>query len=134
MAMDVLYARPAYGPVRARWGQDAGVLAAFLMSGLLHELLYFSMTLRRPRGEMLRFFLLHAAFQVAERRARKAGLWLPPKAVAYLLVTGFMLITISEMFFGPFVRAGTEARMREEASAMLELVCSVARHVIRTTS
>jgi hypothetical protein len=104
------------------------------MSGLLHVLLYFYMTLRRPRGEMLHFFLLHAAFQVTERRTRKAGLWRPPKAVAYLLVSGFMLVTISEMFFGPFIKAGTEAHMREEASAMLELVCSVARHLIRPTS
>ncbi|KAK3161432.1 hypothetical protein QOZ80_1BG0077020 [Eleusine coracana subsp. coracana] len=131
MAVDVLRAS-AYEPVRARCGRDAGVLAAFLMSGLLHELLYFYMTLRRPTGEMLRFFVFHGVFQIAERRAREAGLWRPPRVVAYLLVSGFMLVTISEMFFGPFVRAGTEARLQEEASAMLDLVWSVvARCIIR---
>ncbi|KAK3164937.1 hypothetical protein QOZ80_1AG0026760 [Eleusine coracana subsp. coracana] len=130
MAVDVLRAS-AYEPVRARWGRDAGVLAAFLMSGLLHELLYFYMTLRRPTGEMLRFFVFHGVFQIVERRAREAGLWRPPRLVAYLLVSGFMLVTISEMFFGPFVRAGTEARLQEEASAMLDLVWSVARCMIR---
>ncbi|TVU35764.1 hypothetical protein EJB05_17667, partial [Eragrostis curvula] len=129
MAVDVLRAS-AYDPVRARWGRDAGVLAAFLMSGGLHELLYFYMTLRWPNGEMLRFFILHAVFQIAERRAREAGLWRPPKLVAYLLISSFMVVTISDMFFGPFVRAGTEARMREEASAMVELVWSVAKYLL----
>lgn len=129
MAVDVLRAS-AYEPVRARWGRDAGVIAAFLMSGLLHELLYLYMTLRWPNGEMLRFFLLHGFFQIAERRAREAGLWRPPKLAAYLLVTGFVLVTVSEMFFKPFVRAGTEARLKEEASAMLELVMGVARRYL----
>ncbi|XP_062179884.1 probable long-chain-alcohol O-fatty-acyltransferase 5 [Phragmites australis] len=130
MAVDLLRAS-AYEPVRARWGRDAGVLAAFLMSGLLHELLYWYMTLQWPNGEMLRFFILHGVFQIAERWARAAGLWRPPKAAAYLLVSGFMVVTISEMFFGPFVRAGTDVRLTEEASAMMELVWSTVKHLLR---
>jgi hypothetical protein len=121
MAVDLLRAS-AYEPVRARWGRDAGVLAAFLMSGLLHELLYWYMTLQRPTGEMLLFFMSHAAFQIAERWARASGLWRPPKSAAYLLVTVFIVVTISEMFFGPFVRAGTDVRMTEETKAMVSMV------------
>ncbi|CAL4975000.1 unnamed protein product [Urochloa decumbens] len=132
MAVDLLRAS-AYEPVRARWGRDAGVVAAFLMSGILHELLYWYMTLRRPTGEMLLFFLSQAAFQIAERWARAAGLWRPPKPVAYLLVTAFMVVTISEMFFGPFVRAGTDVRLTEETRALVAMVWTAAKRLIRTS-
>ncbi|CAD6230610.1 unnamed protein product [Miscanthus lutarioriparius] len=130
MAVDLLR-ESAYEPVRARWGRDVGVLAAFLMSGLLHELLYWYLTLQQPRGEMLLFFMFHAAFQIAERWARAAGLWRPPKAVAYLLVTAFMVVTISEMFFGPFVRAGTDVRLKEETVAMVELIWGARKYLLR---
>ncbi|KAL6842669.1 hypothetical protein ACP4OV_027513 [Aristida adscensionis] len=130
MAVDLLRAS-AYEPVRARWGRDAGVLAAFLMSGVLHELLYWYLTLQRPTGEMLRFFVFHAVLQIAERWARAAGLRRPPRAAAYVLVTGFMVVTVSEMFFGPFVRAGVDVRMTQEARAMLGLLWRGANHLLR---
>ncbi|KAG0538704.1 hypothetical protein BDA96_03G259500 [Sorghum bicolor] len=130
MAVDLLR-ESAYEPVRARWGRDAGVLAAFLMSGLLHELLYWYLTLQQPRGEMLLFFMFHAAFQIAERWARAAGLWRPPRAVAYLVVTAFMVVTVSEMFFGPFVRAGTDVRLKEETMAVVELIWGARKYLLR---
>ncbi|KAB8082713.1 hypothetical protein EE612_004697 [Oryza sativa] len=130
MAVDLLRAS-AYEPVRARWGRDAGVLAAFLMSGLLHELLYLYLTLRRPRGEMVLFFMLHGVSQIAERWARAAGLWRPSKVAAYLLVSAFMVVTISELFFGPFMRAGADVRLMEEAAAMLQLIMGVSRRLLR---
>lgn len=129
MAVDLLRAS-AYGPVRARWGRDAGVLAAFLMSGVLHECLYWYMTLQRPTGEMLLFFALHAVSHIAERWVRMAGLWRLPKAVAYLLGTAFMVVTISELFFGPFVRAGIDVRMMQEAAAAVESLRAVAKQLI----
>jgi hypothetical protein len=128
MAVDLLR-ESVYAPVRARWGRDVGVLAAFLMSGLLHEFLYWYLTLQQPRGEMLLFFVFHAAFQIAERRARAAGLWRPPRAAAYLLVTAFMVVTISEMFFAPFVRAGTDVRLTEETTAMVELIWGTRKYL-----
>ncbi|KAJ1284555.1 hypothetical protein BS78_03G213400 [Paspalum vaginatum] len=130
MAVDLLRAS-AYEPVRARWGRDAGVLAAFLMSGLLHELLYWYLTLQRPTGEMLLFFMFHAAVQIAERWARAAGLWRPPRPAAYLLGTTFMVVTISEMFFGPFVRAGADLRLTEETTAMVQMVWGAGKHLLR---
>ncbi|KAF0920044.1 hypothetical protein E2562_032739 [Oryza meyeriana var. granulata] len=130
MAVDLLRAS-AYEPVRARWGRDAGVLAAFLMSGLLHELLYWYLTLRRPGGEMLLFFMLHGVSQIAERWARAAGLWRPPKVAAYLLVSAFMVVTISELFFGPFMRAGADVRLIEESGAMLLLIRAVSKRLLR---
>ncbi|KAL5221093.1 hypothetical protein ABZP36_025806 [Zizania latifolia] len=130
MAVDLLRTS-AYEPVRARWGRQAGVLAAFLMSGLLHELLYWYLTQQRPKGEMVLFFMLHGVSQIAERWARAAGLWRPPKVAAYLLVSAFMVITISELFFGPFMRAGADVRLMEESAAMLELIRGVSKHLLR---
>lgn len=43
-----------------------GVLAAFLVSGLMHEAMVFYLRLQWPTGEMLAFFLIHGACRVAE--------------------------------------------------------------------
>nr|ACG37855.1 hypothetical protein [Zea mays] len=75
------------------------------------------------------FFMFHAAFQIAERRARAAGIWRPPRPAAYLLVTAFMVVTISEMFFAPFVRAGTDVRLTEETTAMVELIWGTRKYL-----
>ena len=49
----------------------------------------------------------------------------------YLLVTAFMVVTISEMFFGPFVGAGTDVRLKEETMAMVELIWGARKYLLR---
>ncbi|XP_038972546.1 probable long-chain-alcohol O-fatty-acyltransferase 5, partial [Phoenix dactylifera] len=66
--------RPSvYDPVQARWGLDAGILATFFVSGLMHELMFYYLTLALPTGEVTAFFVLHGLLTVVERKARKAG-------------------------------------------------------------
>ncbi|KAM0878618.1 hypothetical protein ACQ4PT_034751 [Festuca glaucescens] len=67
--------RPSvYRPVRARLGAPAGVLATFLVSGLMHVLMFYYITLEAGTGEVTAFFLLHGACVVADRWcARQRG-------------------------------------------------------------
>uniref|UniRef100_A0A0D9XRQ0 Wax synthase domain-containing protein n=1 Tax=Leersia perrieri TaxID=77586 RepID=A0A0D9XRQ0_9ORYZ len=77
--------RPSvYGPVRAVAGREAAVLAAFLVSGLMHEAMVYYMLLRPPTGEMAAFFLLHGGLCLAEEwcACRWRWWWRPPRPVA----------------------------------------------------
>jgi hypothetical protein len=56
-----------FRPVARRWGGAAGILAAFLFSGLLHELLL-SVPAGAGYGLPTGYFLLHGLLVLAERR------------------------------------------------------------------
>jgi hypothetical protein len=53
-------------PVQARLGAPMGVLAAFVVSGVMHEAMFSYITLLPPTGEAAAFFTLHGACAVAE--------------------------------------------------------------------
>jgi hypothetical protein len=55
-----------FRPVRARLGTPVGVLAAFVVSGVMHEAMFSYVTLLPPTGEATAFFTLHGACAVAE--------------------------------------------------------------------
>uniref|UniRef100_A0ACD5YAK8 Uncharacterized protein n=1 Tax=Avena sativa TaxID=4498 RepID=A0ACD5YAK8_AVESA len=115
--------RPSvYDPVRARAGNPAGVLATFLVSGLMHEGLVYYLSLRRPSGGMTAFFLLHGVCCVAEawcaRRWAARGWPSPPRAVATLLVVLFVAATSFWLFFPPLCKDGVEEKLLEEWAAV----------------
>ncbi|CAD6264102.1 unnamed protein product [Miscanthus lutarioriparius] len=115
--------RPSvYDPVRARTGRAAGVMAAFLVSGLMHEVLVYYITLRSPTGEMTAFFLLHGASCVAEewcvRRSVSTGWPTAPRPVATVLVGVFVAGTAFWLFFPPICRDGGEEALLDEWAAV----------------
>lgn len=115
--------RPSvYDPVRARWGLDAGVLATFLVSGLMHELMFYYLTLALPTGEVAAFFVLQGLFTVAERKARKAGWWRPHPIVAAPLALGLIVGTGYWLFFPPLMRDGVGAMGLAECSSVMRFL------------
>ena len=56
-----------YRPVAARWGRGWGVLATFVFSGILHDLLI-SVPVGAGYGLPTLYFVLHGALVAAERR------------------------------------------------------------------
>ena len=89
-----------YDPVRARLGAAAGVLATFLVSGLMHEVVVYYLTFRAPTGRVMAFFALHGASVCAERWcARRCAGARPPRVVATALVVGFVAGTAFWLFF-----------------------------------
>ncbi|CAL4969508.1 unnamed protein product [Urochloa decumbens] len=131
MASAVL--RPAvYAPVRARLGAAAGVLATFLVSGLMHELIACYITFRRPTGRLAAFFLLHGAAVCAERwcarRWRSAG---APRVVATPLVVAFVLGTALWLFFPPLFGDGMDDRFIAEFDALMASLVGAGGRVLR---
>ncbi|KAL6660343.1 hypothetical protein ACP70R_001889 [Stipagrostis hirtigluma subsp. patula] len=132
--------RPSvYGPVRARAGKAAGVLATFLVSGLMHEAMVCYISLRPPTGEMAAFFLLHGACCVAEEwcaRRRTARGWAPPpppppRPVATLLVLLFLSGTSFWLFFPPICRDGGEEVILEEWAAVAAFFAGAGQKLLR---
>ncbi|KAL6851500.1 hypothetical protein ACP4OV_020433 [Aristida adscensionis] len=123
--------RPAvYHPVRARAGRAAGVMAAFLVSGVMHEAMVCYVALRPPTGEMAAFFLLHGASCVAEEWCARR--WAaPPRAVATPLVVAFVAGTAFWLFFPPICRDGGEEVLLEEWEAAAAFLVGAGRRLLR---
>ncbi|XP_020259446.1 probable long-chain-alcohol O-fatty-acyltransferase 4 [Asparagus officinalis] len=95
--------RPSvYYPVRSRLGTDAGLMAAFLVSGLMHEIMFYYMTVERPSGEVSLFFVAQGLFTLAEVKAKKAGRW--------------------RLMHPPLLRGGADDKCLKELAEMLRLV------------
>ncbi|CAL5026817.1 unnamed protein product [Urochloa decumbens] len=125
LAVSALLRDCVFLPVRARIGGGgaaaAGVLAAFFVSGLMHEAMFSYITLQPPTGEALVFFALHGACAVAE------GWWARrheplPRAVAAPLTVAFVGVTAFWLFFPPITRPGTDKQVVAESEAMVALV------------
>ncbi|PAN39150.2 hypothetical protein PAHAL_7G181300 [Panicum hallii] len=121
-----------YRPVRARLGAAAGVLAAFLVSGAMHEVMFYYITLEAGTGEVTAFFALHGACVVAERRWRGSGLWRPPRPVATALTLAFVTGTGSWLFFAPVIRSGLDKAIIAECEGMLALLERAGRNLAAT--
>ncbi|KAL6652600.1 hypothetical protein ACP70R_011525 [Stipagrostis hirtigluma subsp. patula] len=128
-----------YRPVRARLGSPAaGVLAAFLVSGLMHEVMFYYITLERGTGEVTAFFALHGACAVAEawlaRRGRLMGWRPPPRPVATALTLAFVTGTGSWLFFAPVIRSGLDKAIVAECEAMGAFLEEAGRNLAAATA
>ncbi|KAM0873158.1 hypothetical protein ACQ4PT_038205 [Festuca glaucescens] len=126
-----------YRPVRAWLGSaPAGVLATFVVSGLMHELMICYITLRPPTGEATVLFVLHGACAVAETWwARHDKWWRPPRLAATPLALVFVTTTAFCLFFPPIMRHGADKVIIaecEEAVAFLRDVGAWAAGSVRS--
>jgi hypothetical protein len=124
LSVSALLRQCVFLPVRARLGAAAaGVLAAFAVSGLMHEAMFSYATLRPPTGEELAFFTLHGAFAVAEGWWTAHEQWpRPPRALATPLTLAFVGATAFWLFFPPITRPGADKQVIAECEAMAAFV------------
>ncbi|GER52884.1 MBOAT (membrane bound O-acyl transferase) family protein [Striga asiatica] len=115
--------------VGRRWAPLPAVAATFLVSGLLHELIFYYLCRARPTWEVTWFFVLHGACLAGEIAVKKAagGRWRPPRAVATPLTVGFVMGTGFRLFFPPLLRGGAYERGLAEVAA----VGAFARDLVR---
>ncbi|CAJ1971465.1 unnamed protein product [Sphenostylis stenocarpa] len=125
-----------YNPVRSlltntafhpRWASVAAVMATFLVSGLMHELIFYYITRIAPTWEVTCFFLLHGVCVVAEFGAT---MWLGRKwrlhwVVSGPITVGFVIATAAWLFFPPLMRSGADERSIKEFNNVSECVMGI---------
>ncbi|CAA7021092.1 unnamed protein product [Microthlaspi erraticum] len=124
-----------YAPVRrvcdrlmsSGWARSIGILAAFLVSGLFHELTFFYVTRETPTWEITWFFVLHGLFTAVEvtvKRRKILQRWWPvrhPHAVSRLLTMAFFLVTGAWLFLTQLIRCNPIKRGVDETLSELTL-------------
>ncbi|KAK3142367.1 hypothetical protein QOZ80_4BG0345610 [Eleusine coracana subsp. coracana] len=132
LAVPALLRPCVYRPVRARSGSAAaGVVAAFLVSGVMHEVMFYYITMRPGNGEVTAFFAIHGACTVAE------GWWCarrPPRPVATALTLAFVMGTASWLFFAPVVRSGLDKVIVAECEAVVAFLEEAGRGLAAATA
>ena len=110
--------------VGSKWAPLPAVLAAFTVSGLMHELMYFYMTHASPTWEVTCYFVLHGACLVVELVLKKAfiGKLRLHGVVSGALTLAFVVSTAFWLFFPPLLRNSTDTRAIQECKAFVGFV------------
>lgn len=125
--------RPAvYAPMRrvsergmsSGWALFPGILAAFIVSGLVHELLFFYLTREMPTWEVTLFFVLHGVCTAAELAVKKKTMviqrWQLSPVLSRLLTVGFVFVTGGWLFTPQLIRSGVLERFTNEALLVVD--------------
>lgn len=112
---------PALG---ARWAHLPAIVAAFFVSGIMHELLYFYFTHVPPTWEVTSFFVLHGVCTAAEVVAKKTltDNCRLPRAVSGPLTIGFVALTGRWLFFPQITRNGLDEKAIKEYSILVNFI------------
>ncbi|OVA20221.1 hypothetical protein BVC80_157g8 [Macleaya cordata] len=121
-----------YDPVRRistpvlgkTWARLSGVFLTFVVSGLMHELLYYYMSRVDPTWEVTWFFVLHGICMILEVLVKKILTdrcqlqpWVSrPLTIGFVAVTGFWL------FFPQLLRNGVDRKAISEYGLLVEFV------------
>ncbi|KAK9060570.1 hypothetical protein SSX86_021275 [Deinandra increscens subsp. villosa] len=100
------------------------VFTTFLVSGIMHEFIFYNIGGLKPTGEVTCFFLLHGvlvSIEVCIKRVVKGKLHLPA-ILARPLTLGCVFATSFWLFFPPFLRFEPDVRGCRETVAFLEFV------------
>ncbi|KAK1406973.1 hypothetical protein QVD17_38583 [Tagetes erecta] len=111
-----------YKPVRSvlsgyKWAPLAGVIASFIVSGLMHELFVYQLSREKPTWEMTWFFVIHGMCVVVEmivKRCLDGGCLRLPVIVTRLLTMVFVAVTGMWLFFPPLIKRRVDVKILEE--------------------
>nr|XP_043626940.1 acyl-CoA--sterol O-acyltransferase 1-like [Erigeron canadensis] len=131
MATNILHPT-IYDPVRSisshfltrKQASIVAIFVTFLVSGLMHEFIFYNIGRLQPTGEVTCFFLLHGvllSIEIAIKRAAKGQSYMPP-ILSRVLTLGCVLATAFWLFFPPFLRFTPIVRGCQETVAFLEFV------------
>ncbi|KAM7530839.1 hypothetical protein LguiB_034249 [Lonicera macranthoides] len=105
------------------------VFGTFVVSALMHELVFYYLGRVKPTGEISTFFLLHGVCLLGEIALKKwvNGRWRVPQVVSGPLTVGFVLATGGWLFFPVLLRCKADARALDEYAAVGAFVKDVRR-------
>lgn len=110
------------------WAPLPGVMATFLVSAMMHELIFYYLGRMRPDWEITWFFVIHGIALTVEIMMKKM---LPekrrlPAKVSVPVTLVFIFSTAIWLFFPQFVRLKLDVRAFEEYAALANFVKKVA--------
>ncbi|MED6135289.1 hypothetical protein PIB30_045039 [Stylosanthes scabra] len=125
-----------YTPVRTalsktvlghQWAVVAGVMASFVVSGIMHELLFYYVTRAAPTWEVTCFFVLHGVSVVVEFCVMR---WLGRKGMLHWAILGpitvaFVVATAAWLFFPPLLHEGADERALKELRNLLDCIMEI---------
>lgn len=98
-----------------------GVMASFLVSGLMHELIYLYAIRLPPTWEVTCFFVLHGVATTTEIVVKRTLRWRPPhRAVSGLAVMAFVSVTGVWLFLPQLLRNNVHERATSECLLVIE--------------
>lgn len=112
-----------------KWAPLPAVMGSFVVSGLMHELIYYYQGRVKPTWEVTWFFVLQGLCMTVEiilKKALKGRLRLP-RMVSVVLTVGFVIVTCFWLFFPQFLRSKADVRMLQEYVAFGTCLKNVAR-------
>lgn len=115
------------------YGSQPAVMATFVVSGLMHELIYYYLARAPPTWEVTWFFVLHGvctAAEVAAKKALKRRGWRLHRAVSVPLTVAFLAVTGDWLFFPQLVRNGVVKKGKEESAMVMNFVESKLRRFL----
>ncbi|CAI9281699.1 unnamed protein product [Lactuca saligna] len=112
--------------VPQRWVSLPAVFVTFLVSGVMHELVFYHLGRLTPTGELTCFFLIQGVCVGMEIVIKKTmGVrFQPPPIVAQTLTLSFVMLTSFRLFFPSFLRLDPYGRVCREIMAFLGFVKS----------
>ncbi|KAJ4841185.1 hypothetical protein Tsubulata_015546 [Turnera subulata] len=99
------------------------IIITFVVSGLMHELLYYHLTRATPTWEVTWFFVLHGFCTAVELAVKKAvaDRWLLPPVVSGPLTAGFVVVTAFWLFCPQIIRNGVHEKIIGEIFSVLRI-------------
>ncbi|PIN07315.1 Long-chain-alcohol O-fatty-acyltransferase [Handroanthus impetiginosus] len=126
-----------YHPVRRistrvlgiRWAPAPAILVTFLVSGLMHEIIYYYLTRERPTWEVTWFFVLHGLLVVVEIGLKKAltGCVRLHSAVSGPLTVAIVAVTGGLLFFPQVTRNQLDVKAINEYSILVGFINDILR-------
>ncbi|XVE76775.1 hypothetical protein DITRI_Ditri13aG0007800 [Diplodiscus trichospermus] len=119
-----------------KWAPLPSVFATFVVSGIMHELMFYYLGRLSPTGEISLFFLIHGFCLTLEMALKKAlgCKWRLPWLVTAPLTVGFVLGTGFWLFIPQFKRCKVDVRAFEEYAEVRALLRSCSEKLLRTLS
>ncbi|PSS24781.1 Acyl-CoA--sterol O-acyltransferase [Actinidia chinensis var. chinensis] len=102
--------------VGRKWAPLPAVFCTFVVSALMHELIFYYLGRSRPTWEITWFFLLHGVSLLVEIGVKKVlnGRYRLPRMVATPMTLGYVVGTGFWLFFPALLRCKSDVRASEE--------------------
>ncbi|XP_022717899.1 probable long-chain-alcohol O-fatty-acyltransferase 5 [Durio zibethinus] len=113
--------------VGANWVSLPAVIAVFVVSGLMHELIYYYLTRAYPTWEVTWFFILQGVALAVEVAVKKVvpEKWRLHRAVSGPLALGFVAVTGVWLFFPQLLRSRADEKVIGEYNMLVDFVKDV---------